>query len=125
MAISPTPEMGLAGPPETGTRHKVRRPPLVEENTISPPSGVQAGVVQELSKVSCLGTPPDTGTTNTSPKLPEIGQRMKATCDPSGENAASRSPCWSGAIVNCLLVKSLSESKTIFELWYARFGSLN
>src|SRR6516164_486085 len=112
-ASSPAPATGRGVPPETGILHKLRRPPMAEENTISAPSGVQAGVPPVLRKVSCLGSPPEMPITNKSPRLPPALPRTNATFMPSGEKAGSQSISCSGGDVNGRTVESARESKLI------------
>src|SRR5437773_11278796 len=88
-AITPTPGTRRGAPPEADTRHRLARPPRMEEKTTSRPSGVQVGgpSIQTLSKVSRFGAPPAVGTTYRSSTTPATIPRTKATDEPSGEKA--------------------------------------
>src|SRR6516165_4394599 len=92
-ALKPTPTTGRGVPPVAETRHRLARPARVDENTRSRPSGVQAGapMIQVLSRVTRLGSPPDVGTTYTSETTPGVIPRRKATVPPSGEKAGQQS----------------------------------
>src|SRR5208283_2785385 len=92
-------------------RHKLGKPPRVEENTISWPSLVQANpYIKLLSKVICRGSPPLAGSTNKSLSCPGAAVRTKAMVEPSGEKAAPKSTLSTGGDVSGREVKSFSES---------------
>ena len=97
-------------------RHKLGKPPRVEENTISWPSLVQARpYIKPLSKVICRGSPPLAVSTNKSLRSPGAAVRTKATVEPSGEKAGPQSDLSTGGDVSGRVVKSASESNVIQE----------
>src|SRR5712691_10229039 len=62
-ALSPPTASRSGVPPATEIRHKPKSPPRTDGNTISRPSWVHANpLIQRLSKVRRLGSPPPTGT---------------------------------------------------------------
>src|ERR1700741_239241 len=117
-AFEPTPITGRGVPPEAETRHRLARPPRVDENTISRPSGVQASgpTIHVLSCVKRFGSPPEAVTTYTSDTTPGVIPRTKAMVEPSGENAGVESCSLSEGEVRRRVVESASDSNAI-QVW--------
>src|SRR5271170_3358702 len=82
---------------------------------MSRPSGVQVGDpnIQVLSKVSCLGVPPVTGTTHRSETTPATIPRTNTTFEPSGEKAGKESYSWFDGEVSGWTAESARESNVI------------
>src|ERR1700680_2217908 len=102
-------------PPETGILHKAEVPVRFDEKTISRPSSVQVGPVQNTSspKVRRRGSPPETGTTyRSSPEPLSVAEpRTNARVCPSGEKAGPSSKRSAGGDVSSRFWSVSSESR--------------
>src|SRR5258705_2653121 len=73
-------------------------------------------VIGRLSNVRRRGGPTVIGTTYTSLATPATVPRMKATCEPSGENSGLRSRYSSGGCVRIDVVEVASSKSVMLEL---------